>query len=357
MTTPESSDEATEEPRDTHSDPESAPSSAPPPSSAPTPSSSVAESTPPAGSSSRKRWLYIGGAAGAAVVAVVVIVVVVMMVSGGGGGASSSALEMISDEVETLLILDVGAIRNNPQDFPGDIDDFEEELMDEIESELDTREVGFDQLRDYVLLADRRYSGSALLITGNFAFDNIRDDWEDQDFEDDSYKGFELWDGDDYYALLEDQGAIFVSSNEDMVKDVIKILDDGSGSLADAEENDVKSILDKIGSTPAVLAIVDGGCDDRVADCVGYGVGYDGADLGREEITTNNVVLFSSERRAERAFDNYDNVVEYIEDFLDDYAEAADNVAGLPDADGVDVDNVSSNGVFVSAVGVIEVEE
>ena len=286
-----------------------------------------------------------------------VTVVLFLFVGGNGGGGSTDPLHVVPGDVEGLVILNVAAVIANEADFPGDIDDFGDEILDEIESGFDTEEIRFEQITEFVILAHPSYGDEAILITGDFAFEDIRDGWDDLDFEDDSYRGIEIWDGYNYYALIEDQGAIFVSYNEEFVKDVVKLLDDGSRSLAHSTDSDMKIIVDRLGAAPVVVAIASDFCDDLVSGCTALGAGYAGADLGRDEIITDLAVLFSSERRAERAFDDYDDTVELMEEVLDDLAEEADDVSGLPEAVGVDVDDLELDGLFITATGIIEVEE
>ena len=97
-------------------------------------------------------------------------------------------------------------------------------------------------------------------------------------------------------------------------------------------------------------------CDNAVSGCSGIGVAYAGSDLDREEITVDLAVLFSSERRAERAADDYDDVAEFLEELLDGLAEDADDFSGLPYADSVDIDDISAEGEFVLGTGFIEIE-
>lgn len=282
-----------------------------------------------------------------------VTVVLFLFVVGNGGGGSTEALKMVPGDVEGLVILNVAAVIANEADHPGDTDDFGDEILDEIESGFDTEEIRFEQITEFVILAHPSYGDEAILITGDFAFEDIRDGWDDLDFEDDSYRGIETWDGYNYYALIEDQGAIFVSYNEEFVK----LLDDGSRSLAHPTDSDMKIIVDRLGAAPVVVAIASDFCDVVVSGCTALGAGYAGADLGRDEIITDLAVLFSSERRAERAFDDYDDTVELMEEVLDDLAEEADDVSGLPEAVGVDVDDLELDGLFITATGIIEVEE
>lgn len=287
------------------------------------------------------------------------VVAVVMLTVGGGSGGSSSALELIPDNTEVLFMLNVATIRSREADFPGDYDDFGDEIQDEIESELDTEEISLDQVNGFVLAADNQYYDGILLIQVDFAFGDIRDDWEDQGFEEDSYKGYEIWDGDNYYALLEEDGAIIASNSEDLVKEVIKTFDRGTGSLAADQDGDLTRIIGGLGSSPVMIGVAgDSGesCDTVVSGCVGYGAGYSGSDLDREEVTANLVFLFSSERRAERAVDDYDEVADLMEEVLENFAEEADDISGLPNVDGVDIDDIRADGEFVLGSGIVEVE-
>ena len=319
-------------------------------------------SSPPSGPASRggfnwrNRWVLIGGGA-AAIVAVVVIVVAVMLTGGGPGG--SSALALVPDGTGAVVMLDMATIRSRQADFPGDYDDFIDDVQQEIEWKFDTGEIGVEQVTDFILLADDRYFDDAMLLLGDFVFDDIRDEWEDLDFEEDSYRGYEIWDGGNYYVLLEDEGAIVASDSEDLVRDVINIVDRETGSLADDDSGDMARIIAALGSSPVVVAMAgDLGeqCGDAVSGCAGVGAAFAGSDPDREEITMELAVLFSSERRAERAADDYDDVADFLEALLDDLADEADNFSGLPDADSVDIDDISAEGEFVVGAGFIETE-
>ena len=279
--------------------------------------------------------------------------VVVLLVVGGGSATSTSTLAMVPADTPVALLLNVQAIREHQDDFPGDFDDFEEELQETIEDNFGTEEIDLLQVNDYLVVG---YDFETNLLKGNFRFGDIRDDWEDRGFEKDSYKGYELWDGDDNYALLEEEGAVIRTRGEDDIKDVIKIIDGGSGSLADSEDSDLKRLLDKLGSSPAVIAIAgDDICGDAVSGCRGMGVAYSGGDVDREEISTNLVVLFSNERRAERAAEEYDDIAEVMEELLAELADSAEEY-GVFDAAAVDVDDILNDGEFAIGTGIIDVE-
>ncbi len=214
-------------------------------------------------------------------------------------------------------------------------------------------------MSNLVLTADDQNYDDTMLLLGNFAFDDIRDDWEDQEFEEDSYKGYEIWDGDNYYVLFEDQGAIVASDSEDLVKDFINVVDRGTGSLAEDQEGDMARIVAKLGTSPVIVALageVGKECGNALSGCAGIGAAFAGSDLDREEVTAELVVLFNSERRAERAADDYDDVADLMEEMLENLAEEADDFTGLPDANGADIDDITAEGEFILGIGLIEIE-
>lgn len=306
----------------------------------------------------RSRWVLIGGGV-AGIVAVVVVVAAVMLTAGGGGNGSASTLELVPDDTEVLFVLNLAAVRSAEADFPGDYDDFVDELQDEIESEFDTEEIGFEQVNSIIVAAENESFDGAVVMQGDFFFGDIQDEWEDREYEEDSYRGYEIWDGGNYFVLLEEAGAIVASGSEDQVKDLINIVDRGTGALADDPEEDLARIVSRLGPSPVMIAAAgDSGeqCENAVAGCAGFGLAYSGADPDREEVTVNLVVLFSSERRAERAIDDYDDVADLMESLLDGFADEADDFAGLPNAEDVDVDDLLVEGEFVVGTGYLEID-
>ena len=306
----------------------------------------------------KNKWVLLGGGV-AGIVAVVIVVAAVMLTAGGASGGSSSALELIPDDTGVLFLLDLEMVRAGQEEFPGDYDDFLDELQEEIDSEFNTEEISFEQVNSIIVAAENQFFDGVIVMLGDFAFGDIQDEWEDREYEEDSYRGYEIWDGGDYFVFLENAGAIVASNSEDRVKDIINIVDRGTGSLADDQEGDLARIVSQLGSSPVVVAAAgDYGeqCENTVAGCAGFGLAYSSADLDREEVTANLAILFSSERRAERAVDDYDDVAELMESLLDGFAEEADDFAGLPDAEDVDIDDLSVDGEFVQGTGFIEIQ-
>ena len=304
----------------------------------------------------RSRWLLIGGPVAGAVVAAVIVVVILIL--GGGSGGPSAALELIPNNTEVVFVLDVESIQDRRTDFPGDYDNFADELQYEIERNLDTEEIGLDQVTHFVFAADR-YLGDIMLLLGQFAYGHIRADWEDRGFEEDSYRSYEVWDGYDNYALLEGKRAIIASHSEEQIREVVKNVDRGVGSLASNMDNDLARIFAQLGASPVVIAFAGdsaGSCGAAVSGCVGYGAAFVEADMDREEVEVDLVLLFSSERRAERAIDEYDDLHYLMESVLGNLSREVVDFPGLPDVVDVDIYEITADGEFALASGVIEIE-
>ena len=319
---------------------------------------SATDAAPRRGFNFGNKRFIIGGAIGGAALLVIIAAVAVLQLLGGGSAAAGSLLKLVPEDAQFIILLSPQTLREKPDDFPGDYDDFAEGLQETIEDEFNTEEIDLAQVGSFSGFAvNPDFQEGTILLQGDFAFDDLRDDWADQGFEADSYKGYELWQGQSYYALLEAEGALITSDSAELLKDIIKNLDRGSGSLADAEDNDLKRILDRLARSPLVFALAGDSCGDAVRGCRGVGVAYAGADLDREEVATDLVVLFSNRRRSERAFDDYDDVAELMESILEGYVGVAGEFAVIPDADGVDVDDIAQDGDFVRGVGAIALEQ
>ena len=96
------------------------------------------------------------------------------------------------------------------------------------------------------------------------------------------------------------------------MEEVLKILYRGSGSLVDAEsDNEMKRILEKLGESPSSVDVrLDDEC--TVKRCQGLGFAITGYDVDEEETSGDIALLFSSERAAENAADDYDEVADFI---------------------------------------------
>ncbi len=164
-------------------------------------------------------------------------------------GATSGVFALIPVGAESVSLLDVQTIRSNSNRFPGNFRTFEEEVVEKIEAEFDTREIGFDQVGYFVRFG---YGGTEeTLVTGDLIFSDIRGDWEEQGEEEESYRDYEIWGSG--MVVFEDEGAILTVRQREQLDDLVG----PPGPLSDADHTALKVILDRLGDSPATFADVD----------------------------------------------------------------------------------------------------
>ena len=184
-----------------------------------------------------------------------------------------------------------------------------------------------------------KWDGELLyILEGDFEFADLRADLEDLEYEETSYREYEVWEdrgGRDYYALVGEGQYVLRSKSEDAVKAALNSLY-REVSLANAEDNDLKRVLDKVGRAPMVWFINEDRCG--IKRCQGYGVAFGGYDAVAEEIPMTFVLLFSSAQAAERAADEYDEVATFVEE---------QTLRG----GNIDIADIASDGEFVVGSG------
>lgn len=342
-------DPVTTPPFDTTSPaPESPASGSSPPS--PKPASS-APSRGARGFLTGRNLAFLGGGAVVVVVVAVVVAVLFTMVIGGGsggrGGGSSDALAYILDDSDdmSLAVINVAAILQL-EDIPSMLySDFLEMPYDK---QLDHPEDWKDEWRDSdwgdympvpswffssvvlddvsTLVAQEVDGDNGYILAGNFLFDALRDDMDDEGWEEDTYREFEVWD-DRNVALLEDSGIILLG--EGFVGGVLKGLDSGKGLLEG--DSAMQKALDKAGKGLLVIGNA-GNCesfgDPSLRGCDAYAWSITG---GTPATTLMRAAyLFSSNRRAEASLEDIEEAI-----FDDDDVDA-------------DIESIKVEGDFVT---------
>ena len=278
------------------------------------------------------KWLLIGGGGGGGVLAIVIVVVLLFVagVIGGGNPQPGSILDLAPDDANSIVWTDLERILAN--DF----------LADELFVEDDWKWAEDDLAIDFADLSEALLvyhdSGEIIVMKGDFDIEDLRDELEDQDAEENSYRGYEIWEDSDGGATALFDGYVVVSSKTKPVENVLKNLYGGSGSLANADEdNEMKQILDKVGSGFLVTAAVGNAC--RVERCEGYGWALTEGDESAEEAKVEIALLFRSERTAEQQADDYDQVADFLEQ------------------EGFDIEDTEADGNFVLGVAIHDLEE
>jgi hypothetical protein len=204
------------------------------------------------------KMLIIGGAGGAALVVVIAVALLFATgvigggASGGGGDGGGDILAYIPADAEVVLIMDNRALSsgNLPEDF---IEYLEEEGGDELPDFHGALDISDDDVATVALVTDQDGNDALEIRQGDFDFDIIREELEDGlDCEHDDYRGYELWEcpGNEFpaVALFEKDGyVVFAVERQNYLEQLLTYKSRRPQKLADAEESEIKEILDQTG--------------------------------------------------------------------------------------------------------------
>ena len=250
--------------------------------------------------------------------------------TGGGGSAEvAGILALVPADSENVAVYDFEQTRKEeaPRALRDEFEDLSEyglEEMGVVTDELTTRVVASGD--DWHLL----------VVEGDIDFVHVRDQLDDDDYDDDQYRGFELWEGAAWresVALLEDQGRMVIGDAK-AVKRVLRMLDSGSGSLLDDADSDLGRALKRAGA---------GWISSAQEQCPGYeirGCRALGVSLRRGDddylVEIMIAVLFRNERTAESEMDELESQLEEDSSFefdIDDVQLDGDFVIVTASAD------------------------
>ena len=167
-------------------------------------------------------------------------------------GALSDAIDLpaeayglMPEDVDEFVAIDLEQL------FAGAApDDYLDQFSDRWEDAL--RDVGVNW-EDVSRMAFMETDSSNLrILQGNLDFQAVRDELSDAGFEEDEYRGFELWtdgriDAAETVALIEKDGyVVFENRGDDLVLDVLRGLDRGTGLVGHEEDSDLSYLLDQV---------------------------------------------------------------------------------------------------------------
>ena len=152
-----------------------------------------------------------------------------------GGSAPDGPGRMVPDNVQELLIADVGEAALSRTDLPSKL-------------EMDVAQL--ENFGDVVRIAALELpSGNVTISEGDFNFEQIRENLREKGFTPSTYRKFsflESADGSESHALLEDDGYV-VAGDSDAVKDVLRDKRRDSGLLWNDNEGDLNLASDLAG--------------------------------------------------------------------------------------------------------------
>ena len=227
-------------------------------------------------------------------------------VTSGAAGPGSDTLGLVLESAVRLETYDVAAIsgRDVPRSFR---DEFEDVWEDQL------ARVGID-VYDLEMLASSG-DGNWYIVRGQIDFEAVRGELAASGYGDDTYRGYELWEGGGRAAaIFEPEGRAVFGASE-TIRDVLQAVSRESGLLSTATDSDLKRVLDKVGRGYVVMASLDCRVYKDLGGCQAFArrlsVG-EGGGAGAYE-----VLLFTSERRAQAEVEDIEEQVDVTWEVVD----------------------------------------
>ena len=136
-----------------------------------------------------------------------------------GGSSPEGPAQLVPDGARELVLVDVSAAALNRTDLPADL----ERGVSGLETYGDVRQQALVRLA----------SGQVTVTSGEFDFEDIRDNLRDNGYVEAAYRGYNFWESADAgrAAALLDEDGFLISGDFEAVADVLRSLHRGAGLL------------------------------------------------------------------------------------------------------------------------------
>ncbi len=233
----------------------------------------------------------------------------------GGGSAPSDPKGLVLEDSHRVQITDVKALLESsaiPASLLNEEDEDPEDFKDDFRDEWEDKSRALATDPDTVTY-DVEVSagvGSYYITKGEFEFGAIKNELEDQGYDDGTYRDQEIWESENGNAVALFEGAgSYVYGSSTTVKEILKANARGEGFMT--SEADLRRALDKVDGG-ALNAAATSGCSGLIPSslngCRASAIGVTGGDEDSVEIAGSAV--FSSERRAESGMDDIEDGIE-----------------------------------------------
>ena len=217
----------------------------------------------------------------------------------GAAGPDSDILGLVPESAGRLEMYDVSAISR--RDVPGS---FRDEFEDAWDDRLDESGIDLYALETLVSSGDDDW----YIVRGQIDFELVRDELADSGYEDDTYRGYELWEGGRRAAAIFQPDGTAVFGASETIRDIVQAVSRETGLLTTATDSDLKRVLEKVGRGYVVLASVGCGVYQDVGGCLSHARRLSAAEGGGAR--AYEALQFTSAGRAQAE-------VEEIEDQVD----------------------------------------
>ena len=240
-----------------------------------------------------------------ACVAVALLLSAFTLVGCSSSNGTADPLNMVLDETVLVFVYDMRAI-----DTGETVDDLRERLEDDWDPAFGEVGILMDEVHTLVVgyvQEGNQYS----ILSGEFEFDFIRDELHFLEYEDDEYRGYEIWTSTgggprnaSKVALLEESGVV-LAGNFDLVPDILRDLSRQSG---DAVVSDVARAIDGAGGGWLQYGMQQ--CPSELRGCEAFAGAVSTGE--RYELVVNSVFMFRNDRTAESQRDDVEDLSEDI---------------------------------------------
>ena len=219
-----------------------------------------------------------------------------------GSKAPGDPLDMLHDDTILVFVYDMEAIGAGEAGVV-----LEEKLEDYWDATIGAMGILMNETESLTVGASE--GDGYMILKGEFDFEYIRDDLNDNDYDDDDYRGYEVWSGGGLrdasaVALIEEAGLV-LSGSGDEVQDILRNLARDLSARDGGVRNTLRA-MDRAGEGLVLLGISD--CGDELRGCEAIATSISAGD--RYEYQFTEVVLFRNERTAESQLDEIEEMSE-----------------------------------------------
>ena len=263
-------------------------------------------------------------------------------------------LALMPSNIPFIFILDVKAARQSGERFPGHYPAFADSIEEAWERRLNTDEITAQQVGTFVYTG---WDNGAILLQGDLPFEDIRHQWQQDEYPKRDYRNYEIWDGKETYAILEDQNLVAGSEDDGIVRDFIRVHDGSRKSLAEDDQSELADLIARLPKSPAFFASVgDSNCSHRIKGCQAYGAAYTSMDERREKVTLTLAILLDTETRAKDALVEYDQADDTMKWFAESLTSWAGRTNGLYAAESVQIEDITRSGRTLLGRAIVDIE-
>ena len=172
---------------------------------------------------------------------------------GGDSPGSDSAFNYVLAYETQIVVFDMAAMSEDIA--PGSLADMYAEMSTFGMLGVQPKEI------DTLVMAENSGAGSDFAVfEGDLSFGNVRNVLHNNLLREDTFRGVEIWEdlAAQWGAAIFEDAGVFIIGDNPKVKEVIRAIEDGYGSIANADDSPIRRVLDGAGRGWILVAYADG---------------------------------------------------------------------------------------------------